>query len=199
MSYLKEVTILRVAIFESTPTACELLSRALEASLVNIRVVRSSVSSEFNSDGELKHANVAVISLTFENDDRGGLMFLRRLSKEYPNLNCVLLLDKDDREIVTEAFRSGAVGVFDRSKPYEELCKCIVSVHNGQVWANSRQLRYVLGELVKGMLPLVANAKGELLLTKREHQITSMVAQGMKNQEIAEALNIVDPEIQTTR
>jgi len=138
----------------------------------------------------LRHTSVAVISLALKSDDLGGLKLLRRLSGEHPNLNCVLLLDEDDREIVVEAFRSGAVGICERNKPCENLCKCILCVHNGQVWASSQQLRYILGALVRGMPPFVTDTKGEILLSRREHEIVSKVAEGMKNREIAEMLGV---------
>lgn len=182
--------LIQVALFESTQMACELLSRAIEASSTNIKIVTTGVSSEFKNDSELRHTSVAVISLALKSDDLGGLKLVRRLSREHPNLNCVLLLDEDDREIVVEAFRSGAVGICERNKPCENLCKCILCVHNGQVWASSQQLRYILGALVRGMPPFVTDTKGEILLSRREHEIVSKVAEGMKNREIAEMLGV---------
>lgn len=170
--------------------ACELLSRAIEGSSTDIKIVTTGVSSEFKNDAELSHSSVAVISLALKSDDFGGLKLVRRLSREHPNLNCVLLLDEDDREIVVEAFRSGAVGVCERNKPCESLCKCIVCVHNGQVWATSQQLRYILEALVRGMPPFITDTKGQILLSQREHEIVSKVAEGMKNREIAEMLGV---------
>ena len=181
---------IRVALFESTQMACELLARAIVASCTDIKIVTSGVSSEFANDSELRHTNVVVISLALKSDDFGGLKLIRRLAREYPGLNCVLLLDEDDREIVIEAFRSGAVGVCERNKPCEDLCKCILCVHNGQVWASSRQLRYVLEALVRGMPPFVTDTKGHILLSRREHEVVSKVAEGMKNREIAEMLGV---------
>jgi DNA-binding NarL/FixJ family response regulator len=136
-----------------------------------IKVITTGVSSELQNDAELKKADMAVISLALKDDPLGGLKLLRRLVRERPNINCVLLLDEDNREVVIEAFRSGAVGVCDREKSYSHLCKCIRCVSEGEVWASSRQQRYVLEALAQGLSPVVADAKGQVLLSSREHEV----------------------------
>jgi len=181
---------IQVAVFEPTEMGCEVLSRAIEASSDDIRVVTTGVSSEFEDDSELKKADVAIVSLALKDDAFGGLTLVRRLSRGRPGLNCVLLLDEDNREVVIEAFRSGAVGVCERDKSSNHLCKCIRCVSGGQVWASSRQLRYILEALAQGLPPLVTNSKGQILLSRREHEIVSKVAEGMKNREIAELLQV---------
>jgi DNA-binding NarL/FixJ family response regulator len=185
-----EMKKLRLAIFEATQMSCEIMSRALESSPHDIQVVSTGVSSEISADLQLNDPDVVVISCTLNEGHLSGLTLLRRLSKANRDLNCILLLDQDDRDLVIEAFRSGAVGVCERHESYEQLCKCVVSVNRGQVWANSRQMRYILEALSNGLPPFVTDAKGKILLTKREQDIVSKVAEGMKNREIAELLNL---------
>ena len=109
------------------------MSHAIESSCEETKVITTGVSSEFQNESELNKADVAVISLALKDDPFGGLKLLRRLVRERPNINCVVLLDADDRDIVIEAFRSGAVGVCGRDKSYTHLCKCIRCVSEGQV------------------------------------------------------------------
>jgi len=59
-----------------------------------------------------------------------------------------------------------------------------------QVWASSRQQRYILEALVHGLLPIVTDSKGQVLLSRREQEIVSKVAEGMRNREIAELLHL---------
>ncbi len=101
-----------------------------------------------------------------------------------------MLLDWDDKELVIKAFRAGALGVVVREQSYELLCKCVYSVHRGQVWANSQQLRHLLDALVTGTPGKLTDAQGKVLLSSREEQIVSLVAEGMKNREIAELLSL---------
>jgi hypothetical protein len=109
---------INVALCEPTQMACELLSDALESSCDEIKVVTTGVTSEFQNDYEVMKSQVAVISLDLKDDSFGGLKLLRRVVRERPSVNCVLLLDEDKRDIVIEAFRSGAVGVCQRDKSY---------------------------------------------------------------------------------
>jgi DNA-binding NarL/FixJ family response regulator len=189
-SQVRHMKHVQVALFEPTPMACELLSHAIESSCDEIKVITTGVSSEFQNHAELQKADVAVISLALKDDPFGGLKLLRRLRRERPNLNCALLLDEDNREVVIEAFRSGAVAVCGRDKPCRDLCKCIRCVSEGQVWASSRQTRYMLEALAQGLPPLVTDAKGTILLSSREQEIASKVAEGMRNREIAELLRV---------
>ena len=59
------------------------------------------------------------------------------------------------------AFRSGVKGLFCFADyPFRLLCKCIQSVHQGQVWANSEQLQYLV-EIVTQVPSLrMVNARG---------------------------------------
>jgi len=181
---------IRVAVYEATQMSGELMARALESSSHDIEVVSIGVSGEPKQESLLHAAKVVVIGSRLQGEQLSGLTLLRRLAKIYRDLNCVLLVDHSEPEIVIEAFRSGAVGVCERGQSYEQLCKCIVCVSRGQVWANSQQMRCVLGALSNGLPPFITDAKGQILLTKREHEIASKVAEGMKNREIADLLGV---------
>jgi len=182
--------LIKVFIFEPTQMACELLSHALERSRYGLRVVGMATSMHNSDLGELANADIAVVSSTLEEGPLTGFTLLRRLVKGNDSLRCIMLLDQANRDLVIEAFRSGALGVCERSQPYSLLCKCVHSIQHGQVWANSQQLRYVLEALASGMPSRVTNMRGEVLLTQREEAIVSLVAEGLKNREIAETLKL---------
>jgi len=116
---------------------------------------------------------------------------LRALHTAYPKLGLILLLDSYDRDLVVNAMRSGARGLFCQTEhPFKTLCRCIHSVHKGQVWVNTEQLRYVLDALMLSPGMHVTNSRGEGLLTPREEQVVGLVAEGAGNRDIAERLNI---------
>jgi DNA-binding NarL/FixJ family response regulator len=178
----------RVVVFETTRMSSELLSRALESSNYGIKVVgmyTSSIAPPNSLD-----ADVCVVSASLNDGLFAGFTVLKKLSKSNPQIQCIMLLDRDDKEMVIEAFRNGAVGVYEREQSYEFLCKCIRSVHSGQVWANSQQLRYVLQAFAAGISTRITNSQGQVLLTSREEQIVALVADGLKNREIAESLKV---------
>jgi PleD family two-component response regulator len=59
---------------------------------------------------------------------------VRRLHLAHPNIAKVLVLSESNRDAVVSAFRSGVKGLFCFADyPFRLLCKCIQSVHQGQV------------------------------------------------------------------
>ena len=66
-----------------------------------------------------------------------GLDTLRELHAACPGIRAVVLLDSRKPEAILDAFRAGARGVFNRDSSIEMFCKCIRSVHQGQIWADS--------------------------------------------------------------
>ena len=87
--------------------------------------------------------------------------------------------------------RAGVRGLFCRaSQPFRALCRCITVVQQGQYWANTEQMGYVIEALSSAPGTRVINAKGEDLLTPREEQVVNLVAEGIGNREIGEQLGI---------
>jgi DNA-binding NarL/FixJ family response regulator len=181
---------IRVVVFDATRMGCELLSRALEASEYGLRVVETACGNVEGGEPNLEGIDVAVISSTLRNGALSGFSLLRQMTKAHPNLRCVMLLDQHERSLVIDAFRFGAVGVCERDQSYEMLCKCIYSVYRGQVWANSKQLQYLLEALSAAIPSRITDVKGKILLSRREEEIVSLVADGLKNREIAQQLNL---------
>ena len=150
---------------------------------MNIDAILSSIAS----------AQVEVAVLNAEHARAGwrDMTIVRRLHLSHPEIPKILLLDAYDRDLVVNAFRSGAKGLFCFADyPFRFLCRCIQSVHHGQVWANSEQLRYVLDVLTQVPSLRVVNAKGRKLLTPREEQVVALVADGLSNREIAQELGL---------
>lgn len=116
---------------------------------------------------------------------------LRGLRDNYPETGLILLLDSYDRNLVVNAVRAGARGLFCRaSQPFRALRRCIAVVHLGQLWANTEQMGYIIDALNSNPTLQVLNAKGESLLTAREAQVVHLVAEGLGNRGIAELLRI---------
>ena len=105
-------------------------------------------------------------------------------------MKAIVLMDSSTRENVVEAFRAGARGVFCRNQPVKMLCRCISVVNEGQVWANSLELGFLLEALsaVPSLRP--ANNEALCLLSDRERAVVGCLAEGLSNREIAARLNI---------
>ena len=116
---------------------------------------------------------------------------VRRLHLAHPHIAKVLVLGQSDHDSVINAFRSGVKGLFCFSEcPFRLFCKCIQSVHQGQVWANSEQLQFLLETVTQVPSLRMVNAGGIRLLTPREEQVVALVADGLSNREVARELGL---------
>src|ERR1700684_1020087 len=116
---------------------------------------------------------------------------VRRLHLAYQQIAKVLVLSESNRDSVVNAFRSGVKGLFCfADHPFRLLCKCIQSVHHGQVWANSQQLQFLLETITQVPALRMVNAGGLTILTPREEQVVALVADGLSNREVARELGV---------
>ncbi len=134
---------------------------------------------------------IAVLSVNPTADAADAVVTLRRLHLSHPEIPKVLLVDSCDRELAIGAFRSGARGIFPITQAnLRLLCKCLVRVADGQIWANTEQLNYLLDSITEVPSLRVLNSSGNSLLTPREEQVVALVAEGMGNREIANELSL---------
>jgi DNA-binding NarL/FixJ family response regulator len=101
-----------------------------------------------------------------------------------------MLLDTRERQLVIDAFRCGAHGVVFRDEPLETLGKCIHAVNQGQIWASSEHLGYILEALSQQVPMRLQDAHGIDLLSKREEAVVRQVAEGLTNREISIRLKL---------
>jgi DNA-binding NarL/FixJ family response regulator len=135
--------------------------------------------------------HIALISAKVGEDHGRGFELVREIRSQSPGTRVIVLLDSSERASVVEAFRAGAQGVFCRTEPVRLLSKCIQCVHQGQVWASSSELHFLLEALSK---PAFVNFQtgGGALLSARETDVVRCVAEGLTNREIAQRLKLTE-------
>ena len=127
----------RVLVSDSSPIASQLIAGAI-AKDPHLDVVGfSSDPLDIRDRFVSEPPHVLLISARLGEEENEGLELLTELMAEYPGFKAVVLMDSRRAETVLGAFRAGASGVFSRNAPLELLSKCLVAVHQGQVWANS--------------------------------------------------------------
>jgi DNA-binding NarL/FixJ family response regulator len=142
-----------------------------------------------------KHPAIAILSLNPSTHASETVITLRRFHLSHPEIPKVLLVDTCDRELVVSAFRSGARGIFPITDAnLRLLCKCLLRVAAGQIWANTEQLNYLIDLISEVPSLRVLNARGTSLLTPREEQVV-LVAEGLGNRQIAGELNLSEHTI----
>jgi DNA-binding NarL/FixJ family response regulator len=167
---------------------CQLLANALHGN--GVRVIGCTVDcAEVTAIVTRDQPDVAIFSQRLRDGPVGGLAALRRIRKVL-RTRVIMLLDDDNPDLALEALRSGARGVFLRSGTAAELRKCVRRVCEGQIWANNSQLEHLVHALMH--TPVVRTAKTEQLkaLSKRETEITYLVATGLSNSEVSNKLHL---------
>lgn len=180
----------RLLISDRTPLGCELLARSVESQIEQVRpVAQANSGPEILRLAQECHPDIALISAALSDGPLAGFKTLPVLQSMLPHCAVILVLDEMDLDLVIDAFRAHARGVFFRAQPIEHLVKCIKAIHEGQVWVASRELRLVLDAFSESA-PFHIPSSAGLNLTKRELDIATLVAAGQSNRQISRSLNI---------
>ncbi len=183
---------LSVVLSDPSRIGCELLKRSIEEHAGEFSVVDCVTTVRAMVDTFREHApDLVLVSASLEDGPLAGFHALRQLGELRVASRAVMLVDSSDREAVIAAFRGGAKGVFVRDEPVAILFKCMRRVHEGQIWANSEQLNYLLDALgaVSPLRSTPASTEHQVL-TAREQQIANLVVQGFSNRDISRKLNL---------
>src|SRR5262245_1545111 len=185
----------RILVAERSSMQCELLARALRADGEFEIVGTSSDSREALGLIRKFEPGVAVISADLQDGSSIGLDVIAQVRRKNWRTRSVVLLDRSDRQLVVEAFRNGARGVFFRTQPYEMLAKCIRTVVQGQAWMNTKEMNYLLDALNSPQSLHLMDDNGKFLLTARESEVSQLVTEGLTNREIAAKLGLSEHTI----
>jgi two-component system, NarL family, nitrate/nitrite response regulator NarL len=185
---------LAVFVADSSRMNCDLMAAAVRRGRYRLSIVGHATDSIGVREAFRKvEPDVAVVSAHLSDGVSAGFTVAREIRASFPKVAVIMLLDSIQGTLVVEAFRAGARGIFSREESFESLCKCILAVSEGQVWANSAQLHFVIDALARTSPADKVNGRGSKvpsLLTKRETGVVRLVAEGLSNRDISQQLNL---------
>lgn len=181
---------IRVLVADDTRIHTQLLADALRRDH-QLEVVSLPPRSRDLIESVRQHkVGVVVLSSNLDEEPLRGFELLRQLRASDADIPAIMLLDSSKREAVLQAFRAGARGIFSRHDSLETLSKCIRSVYQGQIWANSQQLSFAVEALASSPEVRAVDSNGLSLLSKREMDVVRSLAEGLTNREIAQRLGL---------
>lgn len=131
-----------------------------------------------------------VVLMDVRMPDMSGHDATRAILAERPGARVVALTVSTADEDVEAAIRAGACGFLAKDTPIEEVVSAVRAAASGSAWLSSRAAEVVLGNLRRtGQEPPPDRTlAGEL--SPRELEVLRLIAGGMENAEIANALGI---------
>lgn len=183
---------IRVLAADNTSMNTQLLVDALARERQFDVTGTASKPAEILAGAKREPPHVALISARQGENGAAGFVLCREMRSALPETRVIVMLDSSERAPVIEAFRSGARGVFSRTESLRMLPKCILCVHQGQVWAGSEELHYLLEAVAQPAPIRLHNASGNALLSARELDVVNSLAEGLTNREIAQRLTLTE-------
>jgi len=132
-----------------------------------------------------------MIILNLELGGSSALSFIPELRETARNARVLVLTGLRDSETHQKAVQLGGMGVVLKEHAGDVLLKAIEKVYQGEVWLDRLSLGKLLWQLTSRETgSLDPQAKKISSLTDRERQVISLIAEGLKNKQIAERLFI---------
>ena len=182
-----------VLISDSTRMHCDLLHKAFYSARQRFQVVASATNvAEVLTLLQQIRPQVALISSDLQEGPHSGIRILPEIRKTHPETKILVVMASPTKDLIIDAFRSGAVGVFSRNGPFTQLCKAIEVISQGQIWANAEELHYVLSAFVRSPRPPKLDSAVESRLTVREAAVVRLAIEGLANREIAKQLTLTE-------
>ncbi|MCX5822954.1 MAG: response regulator transcription factor [Deltaproteobacteria bacterium] len=130
-----------------------------------------------------------VVILDIRMPGKDGLTIAREMLAEKLPTRVVLLTAELEDDQLLEAIRAGVRGIVLKEMAPQLLVQCVRKVHAGEQWIERRSTAANLEKILRRE---AAAREIEALITPREISIVKMVAQDLRNKEIAGKLFIAE-------
>lgn len=117
-----------------------------------------------------------------------GIQFISDIRELAPRLKILVLTANIEPRTVRAAIEAGASAYLTKDGDPEELIAAVEAVKKGATYL-AQTVRFAITEPNRSAAP-VQDVVSPIPLTRREHQILALVAQGMTAREVAERLGI---------
>ena len=166
----------------------EMLRRGINSilkSMAEFNVI-ADVSSGFEALTIVANAKPRLVLMDLKLDDLDGVEVVRRMKKVSPNTNIVIFTAYQDDDHIMQALEAGAVSYLLKDTQSDQLTEALLHAEKGETVLHPAVATRVLDILIGRD----SGKRSASDLTRREMEVLKLIASGLSNQEIAEALVI---------
>lgn len=168
---------IRVLIIDDHPMVIEGV-KALLLQAEGIEVV-GSVNDAFSAISFLKKQPVDVALLDINLPDLNGIELCKKLKDDFPIIKILAMSTFKERSYITRMIDQGASGYLLKSVSEQELTEAIKQAYTGHLYLSREVAQVLIASPAPKAIPL---------LTSREKEVLSCIAEGLTNNEIADKL-----------
>ncbi len=181
------VTMVRLVVADDHPVVLQGVSWLLERE-DDLEVVARCTSGDATLDAVRAH-RPDILVLDLDMPKVSGMEVLRQAAQDGVRLRVVLLTADLREDDLLEAVRLGVRGVILKDMAPEMLVRCIRTVHAGGQWLEQHLAGWTLDRLLARE---AARQQVTRTLTQREIELVRLVADGLRNKEVAHRLGITE-------
>ena len=183
---------LRIVIADDQPMMRAGFKAVLEAT-GSVEVVAEAADGEAAVKAATEH-HPDVVLMDIEMPGMDGIEATRRLPRERVLILTTFGLD----EYIVDALRAGASGFLLKDSPTEDVVKAVRAVAAGDAVLSPAVTRQLLDQVGRRLPAPVARTPGALDgLTEREREVLRMLAAGLSNAEVAEAMFLSEATVKS--
>ncbi len=185
----------RVLIADDEPLITAGIRTVLE-SAPDIEVVAEATNGSEAVAAAIRHRpDLALLDITMPVLD--GLGALTELRRQAPTVRAVMLTSFGTEPNVLRALRNGAAGFVLKHCTPTELIHAVHATHAGDAYLSPEVTRMVLGMVAPAAARREEATARTRALSPREHEIATLIAEGLSNAEIGRRIHMSEPTIKT--
>lgn len=120
-----------------------------------------------------------------------GIDVIRQLKQRWPELNIIVITADSAEHRARAALDAGALAYVLKKSPQQTLLAALQIASQGHIFLDP--------SLDLEQITETRNVEGPTRLTMRENQVLKLIAEGMRNRDIAESLKITIKTVETHR
>lgn len=138
-----------------------------------------------------------VVLLNVDPANGAGMNIFQQLTTLTERWRTLVVTVGDDPAMHARAIELGAMGIVTRDQPGETLIKAIRKIDAGELWLDRTRTAGVVSRLARGRTAREDDPDRSKVeaLTRREREIVDLVAEGLKNKQIADRLSISEATV----